>query len=44
MDFTMVIIIAVGVIFVIGGPILGHLATKASDKDASNEMDKSKNK
>jgi len=40
---SLIIIIALSVVFIIGGPFIGHLATKSSEKDAK-EMDKLKNK
>ncbi|MCX7746508.1 MAG: hypothetical protein N2645_06420 [Clostridia bacterium] len=43
MDITLIIVIAVGAIFVIGGTMAGHYATKASQKDA-DEKNHSENK
>ncbi|MEZ0537301.1 hypothetical protein ACAG39_08625 [Caldicellulosiruptoraceae bacterium PP1] len=41
---TTAIIIVFGVIFCVGGPIIGHYASKASEKAEKEEMNKPKSK
>lgn len=41
MDATLIIVIILGVAFVVGGPIIGSLASKASEKSTeSSKKDK----
>lgn len=44
MDITLIIVIIIGVVFVVGGLVIGHLATKASEKAEREEANKEKTK
>ncbi len=44
MDITLIFVIAIGVIFCIGGPIIGHYASMAAEKAEREETNKNKNK
>lgn len=44
MDTSVVIVLALGLVFVIGGPIVGPLASKASEKAEKEEINQNKNK
>jgi hypothetical protein len=44
LNSTIIIVIVLGVILCVGGPILGSYVTKASEKAENEELDKAKNK
>lgn len=44
MDTTVILVIVFGAILCIGGPIIGHYASKASEKAEKEELNKAKNK
>lgn len=44
MDTSIIIVIVLGVIICVGGPIIGHYASKASEKAEKEEANKTKNK
>lgn len=44
MDTTVILVVVFGVIFCVGGPIIGHYASKASEKAEKEEMNNTKNK
>lgn len=40
MDITVILIIAFGVLFCVGGPIIGHYASKAGEKAEREEAER----
>lgn len=44
MDFAVIVVIIIAALFCIGGPIIGHYATKASEKVEKDEINKVKSK
>jgi hypothetical protein len=44
LDTTVIIVLIVSVFIVIGGPIVGHLASKHSEKTEKEEMNKANRK
>jgi len=44
LNASVIFIIVLGLLFCIGGPILGSLATKASEKAEKEEINKTKSK
>jgi multisubunit Na+/H+ antiporter MnhG subunit len=42
LDISIIVVIVIGVIIIVGGPIIGHIASKASHKAEKEEADKSK--
>lgn len=44
MDISIIIIVALGIIAFVGGPIIGHLASKSSQEAEKEGVNQSKNK
>lgn len=44
LDFAVILVIAIAALFCIGGPIIGHYASKASEKVEKEELNKVKSK
>lgn len=40
MDISLIIVLVLGIIIIVGGPIIGHMASKASAKAEKEEADK----